>query len=397
MDLAIFSERPAFDQPQCVGKPIVEADLFDAYRRRMEGVFERGFFTNDGPLVRELEKEIAKRHDTRHCVLVCNATIAQMLVLKALELTGEIILPSFTFVATAHACLWQNATPVFCDITEDDLMIDPEEIERLSTPRTTAVIGVHLFGNVCDVDALAAECRKRGLTLVFDGGHAFDCSYGEVPVGRFGAAEFLSLHATKLFSTFEGGAILTEDGKLAERLRFLRNFGFRGYDDVGFLGINGKMAEASAAMGLVSLPRVGERIGVLREVHDLYGSELRGIPGVKVLPAGIRGRSNYHYLVILVDAGAFGVSRDALHRVLWEERILSRRYFYPGCHRMDYFRTRYPAAGTALPVTNRVSDEVLCLPTNLARPRDDIRTIASVIKTVHAQSERVDRWVAENR
>jgi dTDP-4-amino-4,6-dideoxygalactose transaminase len=396
MGLAIFSNRPAFDEPQCVGKPIVEPDLLDDFARLMGGVFDRGFFTNDGPLVRELEDMIARRHETRHCVLVCNATIAQMLVLKALDLLGEIILPSFTFVATAHACLWQNATPVFCDVRADDLMIDPGEIERLVTPRTSAIIGVHLFGNVCDVDALAAACRKHGVTLVFDGGHAFDCSYGETPVGRFGAAEFISLHATKIFSTFEGGAILTEDGALAERLRFLRNFGFRGYDDVGFLGINGKMTEASAAMGLVSLPRIGARIETLRENHELYRRELRGVPGVSVLPAGIRGRSNYHYLVILVD-DSFGVSRDALHRVLWEERVLSRRYFFPGCHRMDYFQRHFPSAGNELPVTDRVSRAVLCLPTNLARPKDDVPRIASIINTVHAQSERVNQWVSENR
>jgi dTDP-4-amino-4,6-dideoxygalactose transaminase len=200
-----------------------------------------------------------------------------------------------------------------------------------------------------------------------------------------------------LFSTFEGGAILTQDDGLAGELRFLRNFGFRGYDDVGYLGINGKMPEASAAMGLVSLPMVADRIRALREVHEIYRSELSDLPGVRILPAGIRGRSNFHYLVILVDSGAFGVSRDALHRVLWEERVLSRRYFYPGCHRMDYFRTRHPAALRQLPVTDRVSEEVLCLPTQLGRPKDDIRTIASIIKAVHGQSERVKQWVVENR
>jgi dTDP-4-amino-4,6-dideoxygalactose transaminase len=396
MELAIFTKRPAFEEPQCVGKPLVEPDLFEAYARLMEGVFERRYFTNDGPLVRALEEELARRHGVRRCVLVCNATIAQMLVLKALDLEGEIVLPSFTFVATAHACLWQGATPVFCDISPDDLMIDPESVERALSPRTSAVIGVHLFGNVCDVEALTAVCRKHRVTLVFDAGHGFDCAFGETPVGRFGAAEFLSLHATKPFSTFEGGAILTNDERLTERLRFLRNFGFRGYDDVGFLGINGKMPEACAAFGLASLPRAGARIGRLKDNHELYRRELSGVFGVRVLPAGIRGRSNYHYMVILVDAGAFGVDRDALNRVLWEERVLSRRYFYPGCHHMEYFRTRFPGAGGSLPVTERVARQVLCLPTNVPRPERDIPLIVSLIKTVHERAEEVKRWHCAN-
>jgi len=397
MELAIFTKRPAFEEPQCVGKPLVEPDLFEVYARLVEGVFERRYFTNDGPLVRELEEKLARRHGVRWCVLVCNATIAQMLVLKALDLEGEIVLPSFTFVATAHACLWQNATPVFCDISPDDLMIDPEAVERALTPRTSAVIGVHLFGNVCDVEALTAVCREHGVTLVFDAGHGFDCCFGETPVGRFGAAEFLSLHATKPFSTFEGGAILTDDEKLCEKLRFLRNFGFRGYDDVGFLGINGKMAEACAAFGLASLPRAAARIELLKYNHELYQRELQGVPGVRILPAGIRGRSNYHYMVILIDGDAFGVSRDALNRVLWEDRVLSRRYFYPGCHAMEYFRARFPGAGRHLPVTERISEQVLCLPTNVPKPERDIPLIASLIKTIHAQADKVNRWVSENR
>jgi dTDP-4-amino-4,6-dideoxygalactose transaminase len=319
-----------------------------------------------------------------------------MLVLKALEVEGEIILPSFTFIATAHACLWQNATPVFCDISPDDMMVTPEAVERLITPRTSTVIGVHLFGNVCDAEALGALCRKRNLKLVFDAAHAFDCTLGPTPVGGFGNAEFLSLHATKFFSTFEGGAILTNDETLALRLQFLRNFGFRGYDDVGFLGVNGKMAEASAALGLASLPRIEARVEVLRSNHELYRRELEGIPGLSILPLGLRGRSNYHYMVVRIDAEAFGVSRDDLDRVLWKERVVSRRYFSPGCHRMEYFQKHYPQAGGNLSVTERISEQVLCLPTNLPQPARDIPVIAAIIRNVHTQAQRVGAWIREN-
>lgn len=392
MSLAIFGGNPAFSKPQLVGAPFVEPEVRERYHRLMDEVFDRKYFTNNGPLVRRFESEIAAIHQVAHCSVTGNATIAQILLLKALGLKGEIILPSFTFIATAHACVWQNLDIVFCDISPDTLMIDPEKAERLITPRTCAIIGVHLFGNVGDVKALTKLCKKYGLKLIFDAAHAFNCSLGDKPVGGFGDGEFLSFHATKFMETFEGGAVLTSDRELNEKIGYLRNFGFSDYDQVTSLGINGKMSESSAAMGLASLPMIGKRTEKLAQVHRAYRNALAGIPGLRLLPVGETGRSNYHYAVIFVDQEGFGVARDKLCRVLWSENIQARRYFYPGCHQMDYYRSACPRHTDPLEVTESVARQVLCLPTNLDNPEADPGTIAALIREVRLKSDEVNQW-----
>ncbi|MBU1148297.1 MAG: aminotransferase class I/II-fold pyridoxal phosphate-dependent enzyme [Candidatus Omnitrophica bacterium] len=392
MELAIFSERPAFEKPLYVGSPVIEEDVKEKYFQYMSEVFNRNWFTNNGPMVQRLEAEIAKLHGAKYCVAVCNATIAEILVLKALELSKEIILPSFTFIATAHACLWQGAKTVFCDISPDRLGLDPAKAEELINNETCAVIGVHLFGNLCDIEGLTRLSKKHNIKLIFDAAHAFNCYHGDKPIGCFGDAVILSFHATKFFGTFEGGAILTNDPKLAERLRFLRNFGFRGYDNVGFLGINGKMSESSAAMGLASIPAIGHRSAMLKNNLEVYRKGLSGIPGVDVLQVGKGGRSNYQYMVMFVDEIKFGVSRDVLCKVLWKENIIARKYFYPGCHNMEPYRTICPDADKRLGVTDQVSNKVLCLPLNLERPEKNINIIVSIIKAVNENPKEASEW-----
>lgn len=383
MKLAVAGGSAAFKKPLYVGQPIVEKKVRDAYFNIMVDVFERNYFTNDGPMVQKLEAEIAKIHQVKHCIAVCNATIGQILVLKALELEGEIILPSFTFISTAHACLWLNLKTVFCDIDKATLTIDVQKAERLITKDTSAIIGVHLFGNICDLKGLENICKKHRLRLIFDAAHAFGCQFGNTPIGSFGNAEIISFHATKFFSTFEGGVILTNDDELGNRLRFLRNFGFRGYDDVKSLGINAKMSESSAAMGLASLSSLASRSERLKNIFSIYQKNISTIPGITLVPVGTRGRSNYFYVVVLVDEKKFGVSRDMLLYVLCKENIFARRYFYPGCHRMEPYAHLYPAAYKRLTITEEVAKKVLCLPSNLEDPEKDINTIASIIKTVH--------------
>jgi len=396
MELAVFSGKPAFAKPIPVGFPIVEADTRQRFHALMDEAFDRNYLTNDGPLLQRLESEIASLHGVAHCAIVCNATIAQMLSLQALGLEGEVILPSFTFIATAHACLWQNLTPVFCDITEDTLTIDPDQVETLITPRTRAVIGVHLFGNPCQVEKLETVCKKHGLSLIFDASHAFGCSYGERSIGGFGDLEFLSFHATKFFSSFEGGAVLTNHADIDQKIRWNRNFGFEGYDNVQHLGINGKMSEAAAAMGLASLPAVPRRMANCQRVYRGYCERLSAIPGVSMVPVGEQGKSNYHYIVLIVDEAEYGVSRDTLVSVLWKENVLARKYFYPGCHQMPFYRRRYPQRTWRLPVTERVSQQVLCLPSNLPHPEEDMDIIADIIVTVRKNAKRVQQWCAMN-
>jgi dTDP-4-amino-4,6-dideoxygalactose transaminase len=390
--LAIFGAPAAFKRPLYTGAPIVERQSEQRYFAWMKQAFRRNCFTNNGPLLQRLEKEVAGIHSVKHCVAVCNATIAQMLLLKSLGLRGEVILPSFTFIATAHACLWQGLKPVFCDIEPDTLTIDAEKAERLINKKTSAIIGVHLFGNVCNIGQLERLAKNYKLKLIFDAAHAFKCSLGDKSIGGFGNAEMVSFHATKLFSTFEGGAVLTNDRELACRVSVLRNFGFTGYDKVEFLGINAKMPEASAAMGLASLPAIGRRISHLKKNYFIYRKSLVSIPGISLVSLGLKGRSNYQFMPILVEEDKFGVSRDILYDILWKENVIARRYFYPGCHRMHPYKSLYPDAGRGLSVTEDICGKILCLPMNLKSPQRDIAAIRGIIVEVRENAGRILEW-----
>lgn len=390
--LAIFGGTPAFEQPLYVGRPFASRSLQEQYFHYMDSAFGVNWFTNDGPLVQKLEEEIAELHGVAHCVCVCNATVAMILLLKALDLHGEIIIPSFTFVATAHACLWQNLDVRFCDIEENTLMMDPQHARSLINENTCAILGVHLFGNLCHVAELDAIAQAHTKHLLFDAAHSFACTLASTPVGAFGHAEVFSFHATKFFSTFEGGAILTNDTLLDNRLRLMRNFGFSTFDTVDCLGINGKMPEACAAMGLASMQELDERRKKLELTYRLYREACDQTDGTRLLPVGEQGTSNYHSVVVLVDE-SFGVSRDALCQVLWKENVIARRYFYPGCHRMEPYRTRFPDLGKELPVTERVCDRVLSLPTNLDNPERDVQTIMDVLRETQTEVGRVTEWV----
>lgn len=375
-DLAAHGGQPAFAEPLHVGRPHI------GDRRRLlaqvDAVLDSGWLTNNGPQVRALEQRLAARLDVRHCVAVCNGTVALQLCARALELRGEVILPAFTFVATAHALAWEGLTPVFADIDRDTHTIDPARIAELVTPRTSAIVGVHLWGRPCDIDGLDAIARARGLRLLFDAAHAFACTHRSRPIGGFGAAEIFSFHATKVFHTLEGGAVATNDGKLADRIRLMRNHGIAGIDQVAGLGINAKMSELSAAVGSLSLDQVDEVIEINRRNHACYHRALAGIAGVRLLEYDDRERSNRQFVVIEVDAPAAGIARDALVDVLRAENVLARRYFHPGCHRVEpYCRD---AAIRSLPDTEHVASRVVCLPTGPAVGSDDIEVIAQIIR-----------------
>ena len=390
-DLAICGGRPSFATPLHVGSPLVPDPA--EFLRLVNGALERNWLTNGGPLVTQLEAELAKHLNVRHCVATCNGTIALELAIRALDLRGEVIVPSFTFVATAHALQWQEITPIFCDIRPDTHTIDPDQIERLITPRTTGIIGVHVWGSVCDVGALEGIARRRGLALLFDAAHAFGCAAGGRSVGNFGDAEIFSFHATKFFTTVEGGAIATNNDVLAEKLRLMRNFGFAGYDRVIHIGTNGKMNEMCAAMGLANLPHLGDLVDRNTHNHQTYSTLLAGIRGVRVYSAK-QERWNHQYVALEVDSNVTGLSRDSLLRALHEDGVLARRYFYPGCHRMEPYRSYYPNAGLLLPATEQLCDRVLVLPTGKQVDADSIEAIAGVIRLCIANPERVSNAVS---
>ncbi|MBC8424083.1 aminotransferase class I/II-fold pyridoxal phosphate-dependent enzyme [bacterium] len=374
---ALFGGEPAFATPRHVGAPNL-GDR-DAFLARIGEALDRRWLTNRGPLVEEFESRVAARHGVEHCVAMCNGTTALEIAVRALGLTGEVILPSFTFVATAHALQWQRITPVFCDIEPDGYNLDPARIEAHVTPRTTGIIGVHLFGRPAKVEALQRVADRHGLALLYDAAHAFGCSRGGETIGRFGNCEVLSFHATKFVNACEGGAVVTDDADLAHRVRLMQNFGFEGLDRVTHIGINGKMSEVSAAMGLTSLEGEAEMVEVNRRRHAAYRRGLAGVPGLALMGYDPRDRNNWQYAVVEVDRRAAGLSRDQLVELLRAENVLARRYFHPGCHRMEPYRSLYPHAGRLLPRTEQVCGRVMVLPTGGAVGGDDVTRICGLL------------------
>jgi dTDP-4-amino-4,6-dideoxygalactose transaminase len=348
----------------------------------MNDLLDRRWLSNHGPYVQEFERRIADRVGVRHCVATPNATVGLEIAIRALGLRGEVVVPSFTFVATAHVLQWLGITPVFCDVEPERLTLDPAAVEALVGPRTTGILGVHLWGRPCDVEALSDIADRHHLRLLFDAAHAFGCSHHGRMVGSFGDAEVFSFHATKFCNAFEGGAIVTNDDDLAATVRLMHNFGFAGYDTVVGLGINGKMNEASAAMGLTSLESLDEFIAANRRNYEQYRRELAGVRGLRVLPFSEGDRHNYQYVAVQVDAAECGISRDDLAAVCWAENVLVRRYFFPGCHRMEPYRSNPPARAQVLPVTERAAEQMLTLPTGTTVGPNDVAAVCALLRFV---------------
>ncbi len=328
--------------------------------------------------MREFEEAVASFLGVPHCIAMCNGTVALEIAIRAAGLRGEVIVSPFTFVATAHALQWQEITPVFCDIDPRTHNIDPARVEELITPRTTGILGVHVWGRPAPVDRLTEIAAEHDLQLLFDAAHAFGCSHGGRMVGSFGTAEVLSFHATKFVNSFEGGAIVTADDGFAEVARLMRNHGFADYDEVGHVGTNGKMSEVAAAMGLTSLESWDEFVSVNRRNYEAYRAALRGVEGVQLIDYDDAELCNWQYVVLEVDESA-ALTRDELHAVLWAENVLARRYFFPGCHRMEPYRSLFPDVAERLPQTERLVQRVLALPTGTSMTVDDVRLVADLV------------------
>jgi len=386
-DLAILGGSPAFDVMLHVGRPNIGNR--ERFLERINDMLDRRWLTNRGPYVQEFEKKIGGLIGVKHCIAMCNGTVALEIAIRATELTGEVIVPSFTFIATAHALQWQGITPVFCDIDANSHNIDPGRVEELITPRTTGIIGVHVWGRPCDVESLAEIARRRNLKLLYDGAHAFGCSHKGRMIGNFGDAEVFSFHATKFFNTFEGGAVVTNNDELAAKIRLMKNFGFAGLDNVIYIGTNGKMNEASAAMGLTVLESLNEIIEVNRRNYQAYRDGLADLPGVQLISYDERERCNFQYIVVEIDEAEAQISRDLLVDILHAENVRARRYFYPGCHRMEPYRSYSPNAGLMLPETERIVKRVLSLPTGTSVDVKDINQICEIIQFVVEHGEEI--------
>jgi dTDP-4-amino-4,6-dideoxygalactose transaminase len=386
-DLAILDRRPPlFDAPLHVGAPNI-GDR-ERLRARIDDILDRRWLTNGGRYVHELEERLAAMIGVRHCIAMANATIALEIAIRASGMTGEVIVPAFTFVATAHALQWQGITPVFCDIDPRTHTIEPAHAESLIGDRTTGIIGVHLWGRPAPVRALEALAERHGLTLLFDAAHALGCTAEGRMIGRFGRAEVLSFHATKFVNAAEGGAIVTDDDALAGRARAMRNVGFHDYDLVESIGTNGKMTEISAAMGITSLESIREFVERNRDNQRAWRRALEGVPGLSVMRYDESERCNWQYVVVEVDEDA-PLTRDELLRVLVAERVMARRYFHPGCHRMEPYASMPAGRDARVPVTERVAARVLQLPTGTAVGEAQIAQVGAVIRMAMERAEEV--------
>lgn len=367
-----------------VGKPNI-GDKARFYQR-LDQIFEQRWLTNDGECVRDLEQRLEDYLDVKHCVAMCNGTVALELAIRATGMSGKVVVPSMTFIATAHALKWQEITPVFADIDADTFNICPDSVTRLIDEHTSGIVGVHLYGRPCDIDILSEIAESNKLNLIFDAAHAFGAGYKGQKIGSHGDCEVFSFHATKVFNTFEGGAVTTNDDELAKKLRLMRNFGFEGEDRVSYIGTNGKMAEVNAAMGLVNLDEIDRFIDINRENYQAYQVGLEAAQGIDLISYDDSELNNYQYVIISVDQSICGYSRDELKSYLSTKEVMARRYFHPGCHKMEPYRSLYPDAGEALPATELFSQRVLALPTGTQICAAEVAQICDLVRSFKTNS-----------
>ena len=394
-DLALFGGPPCFKERVHVGRPNLIAR--EQLLGRINDILDRQRLTNNGPEVKALESAIAQYVGVKNCIAVCNGTAGLEIAVRALGLAGEVIVPAFTFIATAHVLQWLGIRPVFCDIDPKTHNVDPRQIEKLMTDQTTGIIGVHLWGRPCEIETLESLADKHHLKLLFDAAHAFGCSYKNKMIGNFGHAEVFSFHATKFFHTLEGGAVLTNDDVLAQKLRLMRNFGFQGYDNVVSLGINAKMNEISAAVGMTLFEHRDDLFRVNRQNYQQYETLLADIPGVRLTAYDESQKSNYQYIVIEIDEKKTGLHRDQFFEILDAENIAVRRYFYPGCHQAEPYRSRAMGPNHALPQTDALAANVLCLPNGNSVTAQDIRRICHLIKFIMAQGPALKNLLSKRK
>lgn len=350
---------------------------FDKY---VNQIWESRELTNSGKFHNALETSLSKALGVKHISLFSNGTIALVVALKALKITGEVITTPYSFVATAHALVWNEIKPIFVDIENESFNIDPLKVEAAITKNTSAILAVHCYGHPARLDALAKIAKKYKLHLLYDAAHAFGVSINNKSILNAGDMSILSFHATKVFNTFEGGAIISKTKKMKETIDSLRNFGFVNETNVNAIGINGKMAEINAALGLAQLPHFKEVIDLRRNVDSLYRKHLSNIKGIKLYPTQNNVQHNFSYFPIAVEK-SYPLSRDELFQKFREINIIVRRYFYPLISDFSIYKKLYPENSTQnLKNAKKMSAQVLCLPIYPDLYENDIYEVSKVIK-----------------
>jgi len=350
-----------------------------AYTKLLEQIWESKRITNNGDFHKQFEAELCDFLKVNHLSLFANGTLALMVALKALRITGEVITTPYSFVATTHALHWNGIKPVFCDINEHDFNINPDKIEALITPKTTAIMPVHVYGNPCNNDKIQKIADTYGLKVIYDAAHAFGVEKNGESILNWGDLSVLSFHATKSFNTVEGGAIVTKDEKLKERIDFLKNFGFANEVTVVGYGINGKMNELMAAYGLLQLKTFNSEVTKRKRITDLYNRLLKDKKGIKLNATPENTTSNYSYYPVLIESEKSGKTRDEVYEQLKQNNIYARRYFYPLISQFPAYRGLPSAGDDRLPVATKIAQQVLCLPVYAELDEETVQKIGKTV------------------
>lgn len=369
-----------FNKPIYVTKPI--APHLGTMTQKLEEIWEDRWFTNSGRQHQQLEKELLKVLKVSHISLFNNGTIALIVAVQGLRLQGEVITTPFTFPATPHVLSWNNIRPIFCDIDSTTMNIDSEKIESLISPQTTAILGVHVFGTPCKVTQIQEIADRYGLRVIYDAAHAFGTEIDGIGIGNYGDISMFSFHATKLFHTAEGGALTFNEDNLKKRIDYLKNFGIKNEEEVVMPGINGKMNEIQAALGIVMLDYIEDEHRKREEIATIYAERLNGLRGVTCNQPLDGVRRNQQYFVIRINENRFGISRDEVHRRFKEYNIFTRKYFYPLCSDYSCYRQLPSANAANLPIANQVVKEVLCLPLYGDLGLSDVGKICDILEAM---------------
>ena len=345
----------------------------------LKDIWQRRWITNNGHYHKELERALCEYLGVPFVSLFTNGTLPLITALQALRITGEVITTPFSFVATTHALWWNGIKPVFVDIDPETCNLDPEKIEAAITPRTTAIMPVHVYGRPCDTARIQEIADTYGLKVIYDAAHAFGVRVDGESVLKAGDLSTLSFHATKVYNTIEGGALVMHDEQTKRRIDYLKNFGFAGETTVVAPGINSKMDEVRAAYGLVNLRQVDRAIEARRHVADAYRTGLRGVRGIRFMDDLPGVRHNYAYFPVFVDEREYGMSRDELYFKMKEHNVLGRRYFYPLISTFSTYRGLGSAHPDNLPVATRMAEQVICLPMYYGLTDEQIERILSLI------------------
>lgn len=347
----------------------------------LQDIWDRKWITNNGHYHLELEKELCRYLGVNYISVFTNGTLPLITALQALRITGEVITTPYSFVATTHALWWNGIKPVFVDIDPSTGNLDPNKIEAAITPKTTAIMPVHVYGNPCDVDAIQAIADKYGLKVIYDAAHAFGVKVNGKSILKAGDISTLSFHATKTYNTVEGGALISHDEKTKQRIDQLKNFGFVSETEVVAPGINSKMDEIRAAYGLLNLKHVDDAINARHKVAIRYREALSDVKGIRMFEERTDVTYNYSYFPIFVNAREYGMTRDELYFKMREQNVLGRRYFYPLISDFTTYKGLPSAAPSNLPIATRMANEVICLPMHHALSEEDVEKVIRIIKS----------------